>query len=40
MKIDTLGVQAFVAIADHGSFGRAAQSLYDLVRSASPRAGP
>ncbi len=28
MKIDTLGVQAFVAIADHGSFGRAAQSLH------------
>lgn len=28
MKIDTLGVQAFVAIADQGSFGRAAQSLH------------
>ena len=28
MKIDTLGVQAFVAIADHGSFSRAAQALH------------
>src|SRR5258708_12716612 len=28
MKIDTLGVQAFVAIADHGSFNRAAQALH------------
>ncbi|MGZ5037302.1 MAG: LysR substrate-binding domain-containing protein [Usitatibacter sp.] len=28
MKIDTLGVQAFVAVADHGSFGRAAQALH------------
>lgn len=28
MKIDTLGVQAFIAIADHGSFNRAAEALY------------
>lgn len=28
MKIDTLGVQAFVAIADHGSFQAAANSLF------------
>src|SRR5919197_650463 len=28
MKIDTLGVQAFIAIADQGSFSRAAQSLH------------
>jgi DNA-binding transcriptional LysR family regulator len=28
MKIDTLGVQAFLAIADQGSFGRAADSLH------------
>src|SRR5512140_649016 len=28
MKIDTLGVQAFIAIADHGSFNRAAESLH------------
>jgi DNA-binding transcriptional LysR family regulator len=28
MKIDTLGVQAFIAIADHGSFHRAAEALY------------
>ena len=28
MKIDTLGVQAFLAIADHGSFSRAAESLH------------
>lgn len=28
MKIDTLGVQAFVAVADQGSFGRAAESLH------------
>ena len=28
MKIDTLGVQAFVAIADHDSFSRAAQALH------------
>jgi DNA-binding transcriptional LysR family regulator len=28
MKIDTLGVQAFIAIADHGGFGRAAESLH------------
>ncbi|HET9653083.1 MAG TPA: LysR substrate-binding domain-containing protein [Usitatibacter sp.] len=28
MKIDTLGVQAFLAIADHASFGRAAESLH------------
>jgi DNA-binding transcriptional LysR family regulator len=28
MKIDTLGVQAFVAIADHGSFQAAADSLF------------
>src|SRR5262249_11013414 len=28
MKIDTLGVQAFIAIADHGAFGRAAESLH------------
>jgi DNA-binding transcriptional LysR family regulator len=28
MKIDTLGVQAFVAIGDHGSFNRAAQALH------------
>src|ERR1043166_2095146 len=28
MKIDQLGVQAVVAIADHGSFQRAAQSLH------------
>ena len=28
MKIDTLGVQAFIAIADHGNFGRAASSLH------------
>jgi DNA-binding transcriptional LysR family regulator len=27
MKIDTLGVQAFIAIADAGAFGRAAESL-------------
>lgn len=27
MKIDTLGVQAFIAIADHGSFHRAAEAL-------------
>ena len=28
MKIDTLGVQAFIAVADHGSFNRAAESLH------------
>lgn len=28
MKIDTLGVQAFIAIADHASFRRAAESLH------------
>jgi DNA-binding transcriptional LysR family regulator len=28
MKIDTLGVQAFIAIAEHGGFQRAAQSLH------------
>jgi len=28
MRIDTLGVQAFIAIADHGAFGRAAASLH------------
>jgi DNA-binding transcriptional LysR family regulator len=28
MRIDTLGVQAFIAIADHGSFNRAAESLH------------
>ena len=28
MKIDTLGVQAFIAIADHASFSRAAESLH------------
>jgi DNA-binding transcriptional LysR family regulator len=28
MKIDTLGVQAFIAIADRGSFGRAAEDLH------------
>lgn len=28
MKIDTLGVQAFIAIAEHGSFHRAAESLH------------
>ncbi|HWI35126.1 MAG TPA: LysR family transcriptional regulator [Burkholderiales bacterium] len=28
MKIDTLGVQAFLAIADHSSFSRAAESLH------------
>jgi len=28
MKIDTLGVQAFIAIADEGGFGRAAASLH------------
>jgi DNA-binding transcriptional LysR family regulator len=28
MKIDTLGVQAFIAIADQGGFGRAAESLH------------
>lgn len=28
MKIDTLGVQAFIAIADEGSFGGAAESLH------------
>jgi DNA-binding transcriptional LysR family regulator len=28
MKIDTLGVQAFIAIADRGSFSRAAQDLH------------
>src|SRR6185436_3633942 len=28
MKIDTLGVQAVIAIADHGSFLRAAESLH------------
>ena len=28
MKIDILGVQAFVAIADHGAFHRAAQALH------------
>ncbi|HWI37702.1 MAG TPA: LysR family transcriptional regulator, partial [Burkholderiales bacterium] len=28
MKIDTLGVQAFLAIADQGGFGRAAESLH------------
>jgi DNA-binding transcriptional LysR family regulator len=28
MKIDTLGVQAFIAIAEHGSFQKAADSLY------------
>ena len=27
MKIDTLGVQAFIAIADHGSFQKAAAAL-------------
>jgi DNA-binding transcriptional LysR family regulator len=28
MKIDTLGVQAFIAVADQGSFHRAAESLF------------
>lgn len=28
MKIDTLGVQAFIAIADHGSFQKAADALH------------
>ena len=28
MRIDTLGVQAFLAVADHGSFNRAAASLH------------
>jgi DNA-binding transcriptional LysR family regulator len=28
MRIDTLGVQAFIAIADHGGFGRAAAALH------------
>src|SRR5882724_4320644 len=28
MKLDTLGVQAFIAIADHGAFSRAAESLH------------
>jgi len=28
MKIDTLGVQAFIAVAEHGSFHRAAESLH------------
>src|SRR5437667_7542103 len=28
MKIDTLGVQAFVAIAEHGRFQKAAESLH------------
>src|SRR5512138_1336051 len=28
MRIDTLGVQAFLAVADQGSFGRAAESLH------------
>lgn len=28
MKLDTLGVQALIALADHGGFGRAAQSLH------------
>jgi Transcriptional regulator len=28
MKIDTLGVQAFIAVADQGTFNRAAQSLH------------
>jgi DNA-binding transcriptional LysR family regulator len=28
MKIDILGVQAFIAIADHGAFHRAAQALH------------
>src|SRR5262245_30495386 len=28
MKVDTLGLQAFVGIAEHGSFGRAAAALH------------
>jgi DNA-binding transcriptional LysR family regulator len=28
MKLDTLGVQAFIAVADHGNFARAAESLH------------
>lgn len=28
MKIDTLGVQAFIAVAEHGTFNRAADSLH------------
>lgn len=28
MKLDILGVQAFVALAEHGSFGKAAQALF------------
>jgi DNA-binding transcriptional LysR family regulator len=28
MKIDTLGVQAFIAIAEHGSFQKAADALH------------
>jgi DNA-binding transcriptional LysR family regulator len=28
LKIDTLGVQAFIAVADHASFNRAAESLH------------
>src|SRR5215475_7606057 len=28
MKIDVLGVQAFIAIADHGGFGKAADALH------------
>ena len=28
MKLDVLGLEAFVAVADHGAFGRAAQALH------------
>src|SRR5262245_8204866 len=28
MKIDTLGLEAFIAIADHGGFGRAARAVH------------
>src|ERR1043166_4912832 len=28
MKIDVLGLEAFVAVADHGAFGRAAEALH------------
>ena len=28
MKLDTLGLQAFLGVAEHGSFGRAAGALH------------
>jgi len=43
MKLDVLGLEAFVAVADHAGFGRAAEGLHltqtGLTRRAQPRRG-